>query len=139
MAVTATPIFPQTIKNTTITIVNADAQAYKTAYTGGANGSKIESWFVSSSDTSNRDITINFTISATNFQIAQISIPLTAGTVNTIPAVNILQSAMLPNVQRDAAGNPYMYIASGTTLTINAPISITTAKTITSTIQGGDY
>jgi hypothetical protein len=139
MAVTATPIFPQTIKNTTITIVNSDAQTYKTAYTGGTNGSKIEQWYVSSTDTSNRDITINLTISATNYQISQISIPLSSGTVNNVVPVNILQHAQLPNVSKDSNGNPYMYIASGTTLTINAPVTITSGKTITSVIMGGDY
>ena len=87
----------------------------------------------------NRDITINFTISATNYQIAQISIPLSSGTANNVAAVNILQSSMLPNVCKDSNGNPYMYIASGTTLTINAPVTITSGKTITSVIQGGDY
>jgi hypothetical protein len=139
MAVTSTPIFPQAIKNTAITILNSDAQTYKTAFTGGTNGSRIEGWFVSSTDTSNRDITINFTISATNYQISQISIPLSAGTVNSVPAVNILQSAQIPNIQKDSSGNPYLYVASGTTVTINAPVTVTSAKTITSVIQAADY
>lgn len=139
MPVTNTPIFPQLIRNSVITIVNGDAQTYKTVFTPGSNGSKIESIVVSSTDTSARDITVNFTISATNYQLSVVSIPITAGTVNSVPCVNLLASTQLPGLAKDANGNPYLYLASGTTLTVNAPVTVTSAKTITFVVQGGDY
>lgn len=138
MAVTATPVFAQAINATPITIVNADAQTYKTAFTAGANGSIITSMVVSSTDTSNRDITINVTRSATNYQLTQISIPLTAGTVNSVPPVNILLNAQFPGLEYDANGNKILRLKSGDTLTINAPVTVTSGKTITSWTQGED-
>lgn len=138
MAVTATPVFSQAINSTLVTIVNADAQTFKTAFTAGTNGSLITAIIVSSNDTSNRDITINITRSATNFQLTQISIPLTSGTVNSVPAVNILGSAQFPGLELDANGNPIIRLKSGDTLTVNAPVTVTTAKTITIFCAGED-
>lgn len=139
MAVTATPIFPQTIKNTVKTILPADTSAFVTAYTGGANGSKIESWYVSSTDTSTRDLQVSFTISAATNLITTINIPINSGNSTSIPVTNMLTSAQWPGLCRDSNGNPYLYIASGTTLQISCTTTVTAAKVITSIIQAGDY
>lgn len=139
MAVTSTPIFPQTIKNTTVTIVNTDAQAFKVAYIGGSNGSKIESWIISSTDTSARDIQVAFTISGINYLISTVSIPINSGNTNAIIPINMLNQIQLPGLAKDANGNPYLYLANGTNLTISATTSVTAAKTITSIVQAGDY
>lgn len=139
MAVTNTPIYPQAINVGLITVANADAQAYKTVFTAGTNGSKIEALVVSSTDTSNRDITINITRSAVNYQLTQVSIPLTAGTVNSVPTVDILRSAQIPGLSYDSNGNRYLYLKSGDTLTVNAPVTVTSAKILTVVAQGGDF
>lgn len=139
MAGTATPIYPQTINVGVAAIANADAQTYKTIATGGTNGTKIESLIVSSSDTSARDITVNLTRSAVNYQLAQISIPATAGYLDTVPSVDIMRSAFLPGTAYDSNGNKYLYLKSGDTLTINAPVTVTTAKTIQAVASGGDF
>lgn len=138
MAVTATPVFSQAINSTLVTIVNADSQAYKTAFTAGANGSIITAMIVSSTDTSARDITVNITRSATNYQLSQINIPLTAGALNSAPCVNILGNTQLPGLEIDANGNPIIRLKSGDTLTVNAPVSITAAKTVTVFCAGED-
>jgi hypothetical protein len=139
MAVTATPIFPQSLKNTAMTITAAETQTYKTAYTAGTNGSKIEAMFLTSNDTSNRDISINLTISAVNYQLTLVQVPLSAGQTNAIPPVNVLTHANVGVFPLDALGNPFIYLASGTTLTINAPVSLTAAKTVTSLVVATDY
>lgn len=138
MAVTSTPVFEQAINVLPVQILAADNQTYKTAFTAGANGSKIESMIVTSNDTSARDITINITRSATNYQLAQISIPITAGYLNTAPCVNILQHAQFPGLAYDANGNKYLLLKSGDTLTVNAPVSLTAAKAFTIFTSGGD-
>jgi hypothetical protein len=141
MAVTATPVFSQAINCTPVTIVNATAQTYQTAFTAGSNGSIITGMIVSSTDTSNRDITINITRSATNYQLTQVSIPLTAGTVNSVPAVSIFGTsgqAQLPGLEQDANGNAIIRLKSGDTLTINAPVTVTSGKTITAFVYGED-
>lgn len=139
MAVTATPIFPQTIKNSVVTIVNADASGAKTVYTAGTNGSKIESWIISSTDSVARDLQIFMVISATSYQMTTINIPINAGNTNAIVPVNILAHAQFPGLAKDSNGNPYIYLASGTSLTISSTTTVTSPKVIYSMIQGGDY
>lgn len=139
MAVTSTPIYPQTVNVGVNTIAPADTQTYKTVATGGTNGTKIESLILSSTDTSARDVTINITRSAVNYQLAVISVPITAGTVDTVPSVDVLRNSMIPGLAYDSNGNKYLYLKSGDTLTINAPVTITTAKQITAVASGGDF
>lgn len=139
MAVTSTPIFPQAVKNTAITILPATASAFVTAYTGGTNGSKIENWLISSTDTTTRDLQVSFTIAAATNLVTTINIPVNSGNTNAIPCINMLTQTQLPGLARDSNGNPYLYIASGTTLQISSTTTVTAAKVITSIVQAGDY
>lgn len=139
MAVTATPIYPQTHKNAVLSIVNATGTSVTTLYAAGTNGSKVEGIYVTSTDTSARDLAIYYVVSATNYQLGQISIPITAGTLNTAPSINLLTSTQLSGLPRDVNGNPYLYLASGTTLSIAAPVAVTTAKAINIIAQIEDF
>lgn len=62
MAVTATPVFPQSIKNGAVNITSNDTTTLKTLYTGGTNGSIINHIIVSSTDTSARDLVFYLTV-----------------------------------------------------------------------------
>ena len=141
MAVTATPIFPQTITNEVITITNSTGTGLVTAYTGGTNGSKVEFWSVSSTDTAARYLQIWFTISATSYLLSTIAIPLTSGdgASGTVANINVLNNAYFVGLPKDSNGNPYLYIANGTTLQISVVTAVTSGKTITSVIHGGDF
>jgi hypothetical protein len=139
VAVTATPIFPQTIRNAVLTLNNASAETVTVLYTGGANGSKIENLLVTSTDTSARDISLYFVISSTDYLVGTISIPATSGSVDSVPTVNLLASANLPGLARDANGNPYLYVGSTTSLAVGALTTITSGKQIQFIAQGGDY
>lgn len=139
MAVTSTPIYPQTIISTIVQLTNSSGTSASTLVTAGTNGTKIESIIVSSTDTSNRDLVININISSTNYQIAMVQIPLTSGTVNNVTSVNILGNAQIPGIARDSNGNAYLYLASGTLLTVAAGSTITSGKVINIFAQGGNY
>ena len=142
MAVTNTPAFVQNANPGVVNIVNADAQAQKVLLTAGANGSKVESISIASSDTVARDISIYLTRAAVNYLLTTVSIPAGAGqpaAPAAIPAVDIMRSAQWPGLAFDAVGNRYLLLKSGDTLTVNAPVSITAAKTVTVQAQGGDY
>ena len=56
--------------------------------------------------------------------------PITAGQVNTTPAINLLKGLNTGILPLDANGNPYIDLPSGATLSINAPVTVTTAKQI---------
>jgi hypothetical protein len=138
MALSNLPFFPQSINTDKQTIANGDAQTVKTVSTAGTNGSKVSMLLATSTDTSARDVILYVTISATNYPIGQISLPITAGQLNSTPTVNLLNSSQL-QLPLDANGNPYIYLASGASLTINAPVTITSAKTVTVVATREDY
>lgn len=139
MSVTNTPIYPQLIVSSVLQLNNASGTTIETVLVGGTNGTKIESILVSSTDTSARDITFYITISATSYAITTVTIPITAGTINSAPCINILGNAQFPGLARDSNGNPYLYLTSADTLSVSALTTITSGKVINVYYQGGSY
>ena len=141
MVVTATPIFPQTITNKVVTIVNADTTTLKTLYAAGTNGTKVENILVTNTDTAAYTVQVYVTISATDYLIGSVNIPLSAGNLSTVNSVNLLSTTgnLGPVLNLDSTGNPYLYLASGSTLKVATTGTVTAAKTITFFAQGGDF
>jgi len=137
MAVTATPVYGQTIVNAIFQLTSSTSTA-QTLLVAGSSGTKIEALYATSTDTSARDLTLELTISATSYVIGIVSIPITAGTVNSVPSVNLLRQAQMPIFPLDSNGNPYLYLANGTTLTILSA-SITSAKAINVVALGYNF
>jgi hypothetical protein len=136
MAGTATPIFPQTMENWAVALTTTTAT---TLVTGGTNGTKVESIMVASSDTTARDLVLSVNNGSTSFPIGIVSIPITAGTVDTVPSVAIFRSAQLPGLAIDANGNPYLYVASGWSLQVAVATAPTSGKQFTVFAQGGNF
>lgn len=86
-------------------------------------------------------IQLNVTISATNYLIGTVNVPLSAGNTTAAPSVNLLSALnnFGPYLCKDANGNPYIYLANGSTLKVNSTTTVTSAKTVTFFAQGGDY
>ena len=142
MAVTATPIFPQTITNAVATIVPADTSSLKTLYTGGSNGSRVENILVTNTDAAAAyAIQLTVVISATNYLIGTVNVPLSAGNTTAAPTVNLLSALnnFGPYICKDSNGNPYLYLANGAVLKVNSTTTVNTSKQVTFFAQGGDY
>lgn len=139
MAVSNLPIFPQALNLGVQTIVNADGTTPKTVFTAGANGSKVETIEISSTDTTNRDVQLFVTRSATNYLMATVQVKASAGNANNVPSTNILGSTQLPAIAADANGNPTLFLKSGDTLSIGTTTAVTAGKTITIITNGGDF
>jgi hypothetical protein len=138
VAVTPTGAYAQTINNTVAQIANADAQTKKTIFTPGANGSRLTAILISSTDTVARDIVLGVTISAVNYDLAIVSIPAQAGTLDTVPTVSFLTSSQFPGLCFDAFGNRYLDLKNGTTVYAYAPVTLTAAKLVNIFTYGGD-
>lgn len=139
MAGTATPIFPQTVKNYVAQILNADASNKKTLVTGATNGTKIEALSLASTDTTARDVQLVMTVSSVDYILATVAVPVTAGSVDNVPSVDVLRHAQWPGLSYDANGNKILYVASGAVLSIKALTTVTTAKEIDCLAVGGDF
>ena len=142
MAGQPTPIFPQTIVDATLALVNGTGTTATLLATGGTNGTKLENLTFSSTDTAGHDIQIFKTISAANYLLGTVSVPAGAGNTSSVPSVNALaggSTTNIPGICVDANGNNYIYLASGTTLLISAVVAVTSGKTITAIASGGNY
>jgi hypothetical protein len=138
MSLSNLPFFPQALNTDKQTLANADGQTVKAVSAAGTNGSKVSMLLATSTDTTARDVILYVTISATNYQIGQIQLPITAGALNSTPTVNLLNSSQL-QLPLDANGNPFIYLGPGATLSVSAPVSITSAKTVTVVATREDY
>jgi hypothetical protein len=140
MTVTATPIYPQTINSSVVTILPADTTTLKTLYTGGTNGSKVENIVVTNTDsTAAYVVQIYITISSTNYLIGTINVPLSSGNTTSAPGINVISNSNVGTFARDPNGNAYIYVANGAVLKVASTTTVTTAKALTFYAQGGDY
>lgn len=140
MAVTATPIYPQTIVTPVAQIALADASNLKTLYTAGANGSKIENILLTSTETANnRDIQFIVTVSAVDYVIGTVQCPLNSGFTNAVPIVSVLNHSQMYGLSTDAQGNKYLYLASGAVLKAKSLTTLASGKVISIFTQGGDF
>jgi hypothetical protein len=139
MSGTATPIFPQTIKNYVAQILPADASGKKALVTGATNGTKIEAITVASTDTSARDLQLVLTISSVDYILATVSIPANSGNTNALPAVDILRHAQWTGLSYDSNGNKILYVANGSVLNVKTLTTVTAAKEIDVLAIGGDF
>lgn len=149
MAVTATPIFPQTIKSYGVQILPADTTTVKTLATAGANGSKIDAIIIQSTDTAAQYVTLTVQVggAGTAFPLGNIIVPITAGSqaTGTAPSVDALRAggtsnvANIPGFSYDSLGNKCLYLSAGSVLGVNTGTTVTTAKAVTVFAQGGDF
>ena len=140
MAVTNTPIFPQTITNTVQTFKAADTSALKTIYTGGTNGSRVENGIITNTDTNPYTIQVWITVATVPYLIATFTLAASAGNTAIAASFNLitgLSGQGLLNL--DSNGNPYLYLASGSTLQLNSTTTITALKTVSAFVQGEDF
>lgn len=140
MAVTATPAFVQVPKNYKVQILPADTNALKTVATGGTNGTKIVSLVVTSSDTTNRDVSWGITTGGTFWPMGTTTVLATAGTVNNVATTNLFNATNSPGLPVDGDGNFFVFL-SGTsdTLQIQSTSTVTTAKSLNVTAMGADF
>lgn len=133
------PTFPKQPQAARVQIVIGDAQAQKTAYTAGASGSKIVAIIATSTDTSARDIQLSITNGGTSYPLGTKTVAITSGFVAGVPAVNLLDAAVVVGMPYDSDGNEFLYLISGDTLTVSALTTVTTAKAITVHVFAVDF
>lgn len=140
MALSNVATFVKTPTNGVVQILPADTTNQKTVYTAGANGSKITGLNIASTDTVARDLQLSLTRSGTSYPLVCLTVPIGAGTVAGTPALNMLNYTYFAGMSVDSDGNPYFFLASGDTLTLNSLTTVTAAKAITAVVTAaGDF
>lgn len=136
---TATPVFPQTIKTNVAQILPADTTSLKTLVTPGANGTRVDNIIVSSTDTSAKDLQFVITVSATDYVVGTLSIPANSGFTNAVPLVSVFAHSQFIAFNTDVNGNKHMYLANGAVLKVKALTTVTAARAISVVAQCGDF
>lgn len=136
---TATPIFPQTIKTNVAQILPADTTTLKTLVTPPANGIRIDNILVSSTDSSAKDLQFVLSVSGTDYVVGTLSIPANSGFTNSVPLVSVFAHSQFIGLNTDLNGNKNLHLASGAVLKVKSLTTVTTAKAISIVAQCGEY
>jgi hypothetical protein len=137
---TATPVFPQSIKNGAVQIANADASNLKTIITPGANGARVDSLLVSSTDTSARDLQLVVTKGGVDYILGTLSVPANTGNTNALAMLNALAHANIgPFLINDLNGNKILFLESGSVLKAKTLTTVTSARFINLFASYGDF
>lgn len=137
---TATPVFPQSIKNGAVQIANADASNLKTIITPGANGSRVDCLLVSSTDTTARDLQLVVTKGGVDYIIGTLSVPANTGNTNAVAMINALAHANIgPYLINDLNGNKILFLESGSVLKAKTLTTVTSARFVNLFASYGDF
>lgn len=137
----STPFFLGSVKVSAVQILPADTTSLKTLFTAGASGSKVNAIFVSSTDTSARDVQLVMTIGGTDYIIGTHTVPINTGNTNAAPALNLLSvSSISPAFAHDQDGNHHLLLPASATLRVRlASGAVTASRVINFIAQGGDF
>lgn len=119
MAVQSAPVLPQTPNVGVVQLsTSTAANNFVTAYTGGANGSKITAISAVNSSTSTINLFAAINSAATNFIFNSVQLVSNAGINGVLSPGSLMGSYQAI----DGDGNPYLFLASSAQ-TLNVAIS----------------
>lgn len=128
------PIFQVEPRPVGADIADTDTTTQITVLTAGDDGYLIDSISCYSTDTSTATIKIEWNDGAVDHPIGVLTVPVGAGTDGVIPAYNLLDPTML--VLQSGGG---FALPAGGILKLSATVTLTAAKQINFTVNGGDY
>lgn len=151
MAVQSSPVLPQTPKVSVTQFTSSSpvstvaGSTFATIYTGGTNGTKVTSVFVTNTSTSAliaAILTLTSTVSgaAANYPIGSLVLPSLANYDSAVVGQNLFASATIP-LPVDGDGNPYLFLTSSLN-TLAAGISSaiqTTGGRVSFTVIAADF
>jgi len=101
----------------------------------GANGCKITRIAVHSDDTAAVNLKLLIHDGTTAYAVGVVRVAIGAGSDGAIPAVNLLDPAMLPWLDRDGE----LFIPTGYKVQVGPLVAVTAAKTVSIVCFGVDF
>lgn len=116
------------------------AGTYKTVYTAGANGSMVKGIVITSNDASVAHlVTCQINNGTTGYTIGAVNVPVSSGYIAAAAPINFMAPANIPGLAIDNNGNPFFYLASGSTLKCTYATALTTSDLINVVATGADF
>lgn len=135
MAANTSPIFGLAANNVGESFVNADGTTAKDLVVAGTNGTKVTRISVHSDDTAACNLKLLLYDGAAAWPVGVVRVAILAGSDGAIPAVNLLNQAMLPWLDADGE----FFIPNGWKVQIAPLAAVTAAKTVSIVCYGVDY
>lgn len=130
MAKTNTIPIPQNVKSSGATFTNADGTAWKTIASGGANDALVKMAGAASTDTAIQNIQLGVSDGATVRPIGTVPVSANAGTNGTASAVDLFDTAQIPQLAIDSNGKAFVPLQAGYSLQAKVLVAVTAAKQI---------
>ena len=116
------------------------AGTYKTLYTAGANGSRCNAlWSTNNDASATHLLTCELVNGAVKYGGMAITSVVSAGYTTGNPAQNLLLPTVWTGLPSDSDGNPYIQMASGTTLQCTFATAITSSDKINIEASCADF
>ncbi|HTT79118.1 MAG TPA: hypothetical protein VMF86_05520 [Stellaceae bacterium] len=142
-------ILPQTPRSALAQIANSNGTSLMALATGGANASKVTSIVASNTDTTAYTlqlvVNIGGTLSSgvvsggTNYPVASVALPASAGNLAGTPPVGVLSAANIPGIAEDSAGQPYLTLNAGDYLCVALTAAVSAGKLVSAIATIGDF
>lgn len=105
----ATPSYIATPRTPAAAFANADATSFKSIFTAGASGSRVDSLLVSNTDTSNAYVLqLALQKSGVDYVIGEVTIPIGSGTNGSAKSVFAMSPTDIPGLSNSEGGAIFM-------------------------------
>ena len=118
---------------------NADGTTKKSVIAAGANDSIIKSVVIGSTDTSNRNVVLWLYDGANYWPIASVAVPLGAGTIAAVQAVDAMDLPFLTGNTGATENLKVIELKTGWSLYASMVVAVTAATTVTVVAISEDY
>jgi hypothetical protein len=139
MTVTATPIFPQTIKGIGKRIITSDSTNLVTLFTAGENGAIVRHLQACSDDLSQKVLQIWKTSGGVDTLIMTVLVTTNAGSNGSTAPALITNNTTMSALPYDANGNRIIELQAGDILKAKVTTAMTSARIMHITGSAGDF
>lgn len=133
----STPVFIATPRTPAISIVNADGTVFKTVFTAGSLGSRIDTLIATNSDAANASVVqLALQKSGVDYVLGEIAVPIGSGTNGSAKSVALLNSTDIPGLGYTESGS--IFLEQGVSLRARVKTAVSGSNSVQIVGVGGD-
>jgi hypothetical protein len=134
----ASPSFISTPQTPAAQFANADSTTFKTVFTAGASGSRVDSLFCTNTDTANAYVVqLALQKSAVDYVLGEVTVAIGSGTNGTAKSVALLNPSDIPGLTYTEGGA--LFLATGVALRARVKTAVAGSNTVQIVGVAGDY
>lgn len=132
------PSFIATVKTPVLSIVNGDGTAFKTLYTAGVNGGRVDAVAAINTDAGSAyALQLAIQVSGVDYEIGEVAVQAGAGTNGAQKSASLLNSTDLPFLAVTESGA--LFLAAGASLRVRSKTAVSGSNALRFAGVAGDY